>query len=35
MRLAVGVEEGQAIETLVVLWEAAEAEEESTNTHFH
>lgn len=35
MGLAVGVEEGQAVETLVVLREAAEAEEESPNTHLH
>lgn len=33
--LAVGVEEGQAIEALVVLREAAQAEEESTDTHLH
>lgn len=35
MGLAVGVEEGQAVQTLVVLREAAEAEEESTDAHFH
>lgn len=35
VRLAVGVEEGQAVETLVVLREAAEAEEQSTDTHVH
>lgn len=35
MGLAVGVEEGQAVQTLVVLREAAEAEEESADTHFH
>lgn len=35
MGLAVGVEERQAVETLVVLREAAEAEEESTDAHFH
>lgn len=35
MSLAVGVEESQAVETLVVLREAAEAEEESTVAHFH
>jgi len=35
MGLAVGVEEGQAVETLVVLREATEAEEESADTHFH
>lgn len=35
MGLAVGVEEGQAVEALVVLREAAEAEEESTDAHFH
>lgn len=35
MGLAVGVEEGQAVETLVVLREAAEAQEESTDAHFH
>lgn len=33
--LAVGVEEGQSVETLVVLREAAEAEEERTNAHFY
>ena len=35
MLLAVGVEEGQAIQTLVMLREAAEAEEEGTDAHFH
>ena len=35
MGLAVAVEEGQAVETLVVLREAAEAEEESADAHFH
>lgn len=35
MGLAVGVEEGQAVEALVVLREAAEAEEESTDAHLH
>lgn len=33
MRLAVGVEEGQAVQTLVVLREASEAEEESADAH--
>ena len=35
MGIAVGVEEGKAVKTLVVLRETAEAEEESANTHFH
>lgn len=35
MRFAVRVEVGQAVETLVVLREAAEAEEESADAHFH
>lgn len=33
--LAVGVEEGQTIETLVVLREAAEAQEEAADAHLH
>lgn len=35
MGLTVGIEEGQAVEALVVLWEAAQAEEQRTDTHFH
>lgn len=35
MGLAVGVEEGEAVETLVVLREAAKAQEESTDAHLH
>lgn len=35
MGLAVGVEEGQTVETLVVLREAAEAQEEGPDAHFH
>lgn len=35
MALAVGVEEGQTVETLVVLGEAAEAQEEGPHAHFH
>lgn len=35
MGLAVGVEEGQTVETLVVLREAAEAQEEDADTHFY
>lgn len=35
MGLAIGVEEGQAVKTLVVLRETAEAEEESAPAHFH
>lgn len=31
MSLAVGVEKGQAVETLVVLWEAAQAQAEGSN----
>lgn len=35
MGLAVGVEEGQAVETLIMLREAAKAQEESADTHLH
>lgn len=35
MGFAVAVEEGQAIQTLVVLGEATEAEEEGADTHVH
>lgn len=33
--LAVGVEEGQTVEALVVLREAAEAQEEDADAHFY
>lgn len=35
MGLAVGVEEGQAVKALVVLREAAQAQEESADAHLH
>lgn len=35
MSLAVGVEVGQAVERLVVLREAAEAENQNADTHLH
>lgn len=35
MRLAIGVEVGQSVEALVVLREAAKAEEESADAHLH
>lgn len=35
MSLAVGIKVGQAIETLVVLREAAEAEDQNADAHLH
>ena len=35
MRLAVGMEEGQAVQALVVLGEASEAEEQGVGAHLH
>lgn len=35
MSLAVAVEESQTVETLVVLRETAETEEETADAHFH